>query len=175
LGATSTFAADQWAISNYAANYLAFGDPLTANPEGPVRLAQLTDGTSNTLLFGEKYGTCGITGNADDGSTYATLWANSNEVFRPGLCMYRNGTDLTRYRPDTVPSNFNPYNPQCKPFQGSVDWVGACDFERGQALHADSMNVCLGDGSVRVLSATIDAVFWGNLSDPRDGEILGEL
>jgi prepilin-type N-terminal cleavage/methylation domain-containing protein len=173
--ATSTFSADFWAVSNYATNYFAFGDPPTANPEGPVRLSQWTDGASNTLMFGEKYATCGITGNANDSSTYASLWANSNEVFRPGLCLYRNGTDLTRYRPNTVPAGFNPYDPPCKPFQGSVSWVSQCDFERGQAQHADSMNICRGDGSVRLIDATIDPVVWGRLCDPRDGQPIKEF
>lgn len=175
MSATTTFGADQWAIGNYAANYLTFGDPLTANPEGPVRLAQLTDGASNTLLYGEKYGTCGISGNAEDSTTVATLWANSNEVFRPGLCLYRDGDDLTRYKPTGVPTGFDPYMPPCKPFQASVDWVSGCDFERGQALHSNSMNVCLADGSVRSVQSSIDPNVWGRLCDPRDGEVLGEF
>jgi len=180
LPATSNFNANLWAVTNYAANYLAFGNPLEANPEGPARFKMFTDGASNTLLFGEKYATCGITGNPEDSSTYANLWADSNGGFRPGICLYRNGIDLTRLNPtaasqQVAAGTFNPYTPPCLPFQASVDWNYACDLERGQALHNDGMNICLGDASVRMINASIDPAVWGRLCDPRDGESVGEF
>jgi prepilin-type N-terminal cleavage/methylation domain-containing protein/prepilin-type processing-associated H-X9-DG protein len=178
--ATTTFHANDWAISNYAANYLAFGNPIEANPEGPSRIAKLKDGMSKTLLFGERYGTCGISGNVDDFSTLACLWANSNEAYRPAICLYRNQSDLSRLRPDAARNQyragtFNPYQPPCDPFQGSVDWLGGCDFGRGQALHVGGMNTCFGDGSVRLIQASIDAIVWGRLCDPRDGQVAGDF
>jgi len=180
LPATSNFNANLWAVTNYAANYLAFGNPLEANPEGPARLKMFTDGTTNTLLFGEKYATCAITGNPEDSSTYANLWADSNGGFRPGICLYRDGIDLTRLNPtaaaqQVAAGTFDPYTPPCRPFQGSVDWSYACDLDRGQALHNDGMNICLGDGSVRNVNASIDPIVWGRLCDPRDGESVGEF
>jgi len=174
-GGTPTFFADRWAISNYAANYLVFGKPKEANPEGLTNFRHITDGASQTVFFAERYGTCGITGNEKDPSTVASLWANSNEAFRPAFCVYRNGFDLSRYKPTTIPANFDPYNPPCDPFQGSVDWLWGCDFGRAQALHFDSMNVCLGDASVRLVQASIDPVVWGRLCDPRDGNPVGEF
>jgi hypothetical protein len=171
--ATPTFSADQWAISNYAANYLVFGKPKEANTEGLTNFKNMVDGSSQTIFFAERYGTCGITGNERDPSTTACLWADSNESFRPAFCVYRNGFDLSRYRPSTIPAGFDPYNPPCDPFQGSVDWLRACDFGRAQALHFDVMNVCLGDASVRTVDASIDPVVWGRLCDPRDGNPVG--
>jgi hypothetical protein len=35
------------------------------------------------------------------------------------------------------------------------------------------MNVCLGDGSVRWLSASMSPATWSNACDPRDGSVLG--
>jgi prepilin-type N-terminal cleavage/methylation domain-containing protein/prepilin-type processing-associated H-X9-DG protein len=177
---TSNFNANLWAVTNYAANYLAFGKPLEANPEGPARLETLVDGTSSTLLFGEKYSTCGITGDAENSSTSANLWADSNGFFRPAICLYRNGEDLSRLNPNVArqrvaSGTFDPYDPGCDPFQGSVDWNFACDFGRGQALHNDSMNTCFGDGSVRLISASIDVGVWQRLCDPRDGEPVGDF
>jgi prepilin-type N-terminal cleavage/methylation domain-containing protein/prepilin-type processing-associated H-X9-DG protein len=177
---TSNFNANLWAVTNYAANYLAFGKPLEANPEGPVRLEMFVDGTSSTLLFGEKYSTCGITGDPENSSTSANLWADSNGFFRPAICLYRNGDDLSRLNPKVArqrvaDGSFDPYNPGCDPFQGTVDWSFACDFGRGQALHNDGMNTCFGDGSVRLLSASIDVVVWRRLCDPRDGEPVGDF
>jgi hypothetical protein len=178
--ATSNFNANLWAVTNYAANYLAFGNPLEANPEGPARFKMFVDGTSNTLLFAEKYATCGITGNPEDSSTYANLWADSNGGFRPGICLYRNGNDLTRLNPTAAAQQIaagtlNPYSPPCLPFQASVDWNYACDLERGQSLHNDGMNICLGDASVRMVNASIDPAVWGRLCDSRDGESVGEF
>jgi hypothetical protein len=37
------------------------------------------------------------------------------------------------------------------------------------------MNVCLGDGSVHLVSSSIDAIVWARLCDPRDGETLDEF
>jgi prepilin-type N-terminal cleavage/methylation domain-containing protein/prepilin-type processing-associated H-X9-DG protein len=177
---TSNFNANLWAVTNYAANYLAFGKPLEANPEGPVRLEMFVDGTSSTLLFGEKYSTCGITGDPENSSTSANLWADSNGFFRPAICLYRNLDDLSRLNPNVArqrvaAGTFDPYNPGCDPFQGSVDWNFACDFGRGQALHNDNMNTCFGDGSVRLINASIDVGVWGRLCDPRDGEPVGDF
>ncbi|MEX2310364.1 MAG: DUF1559 domain-containing protein [Pirellulales bacterium] len=178
--ATSNFNANLWAVTNYAANYLAFGKPLEANPEGPARLAMFVDGTSSTLLFGERYTTCGITGDPENSSTSANLWADSNGFFRPAICLYRNSDDLSRLNPTVakqrvVAGTLKPYDPGCDPFQGSVDWNFACDFSRGQALHNDSMNACLGDGSVRLISSSIEAIVWARLCDPRDGESVGDF
>ena len=178
--ATSNFNANLWAVTNYAANYLAFGKPLEANPEGPVRLEMFVDGTSSTLLFGEKYATCGITGDTENSSTSANLWADSNGFFRPAICLYRNADDLSRLNPTVAKQRvaagtFDPYNPGCDPFQGSVDWTFACDFGRGQSLHNDSMNTCMGDGSVRLISASIDANVWARLCDPRDSQPIGDF
>lgn len=174
-GGTPTFLADRWGISNYGANYLVFGNPKEASTEGSTTFAKLTDGTSSTILFAERYGTCGITGSETDPSTVASLWANSNEAFRPAFCLYRSGVDLSRYKPSTIPANFDPYRPQCDPFQSTVDWVRSCDFGRAQALHGDSMNICLGDGSVRLIQSSVDPVVWGRLCDPRDGDPVGEF
>lgn len=168
-GGTSTFNADLWGVSNYVANYLVFGKPLEASSEGEMKFAQIVDGTSKTIFFAEHYGTCGLSGNESDPSTMASLWANSNEAFRPAFCLYRRGVDLTRYRTNTIPQGFDPYDPPCDPFQGQVEWVRSCDFGRAQAMHIDNINVCFGDGSVRLLQTSIDAIAWGRLCDPRDG------
>jgi prepilin-type N-terminal cleavage/methylation domain-containing protein len=173
-GGTPTFSADRWGISNYAANYLVFGKPEEANPEGLTKFKEILDGSSQTVFYAERYGTCGITGSEQDPSTVACLWADSNEAFRPAFCVYRNGFDLSRYKPTTIPANFDPYGPPCDPFQGSVDWVRGCDFGRAQALHFDGMNVCLGDASVRLIQASIDPIAWGRLCDPRDGNPVGD-
>jgi type II secretory pathway pseudopilin PulG len=47
------------ATSNYAANFQVFGDPRTASLEGQARFpASITDGTSNTIFYTERYQMC---------------------------------------------------------------------------------------------------------------------
>jgi len=54
--AAADYRHENWlATSNYAANYQLFG----SNPGGGVRLANITDGTSNTMMFAERYRKCG--------------------------------------------------------------------------------------------------------------------
>ena len=56
-----------WTFSNYGVNYQVFGNPDAGdnayNSEGNnPSLAQITDGTSNTIGFAEKYRRCGTCG-----------------------------------------------------------------------------------------------------------------
>src|SRR5262249_26376556 len=53
-----------------------------------------------------------------------------------------------------------------KPFQ--------CAYRRLQALHTGGVMVAgLGDGSVRIVKATISALTWQRVCDPNDGQVLG--
>jgi len=63
------------AISCYQANYLVFGNPSLSVPtlQGSARIpATFTDGTSNTVIYGEAYGSCnGTTPTGNPGITGA--------------------------------------------------------------------------------------------------------
>lgn len=157
LCATTNQNAQIWAIGNYGANYLVFGNPQLGSTEGTARIpSTFLDGTSNTVIYGERYGTCGTSGNVSASTTFGSLWSDSNPVWRPQFC--------------------NP-NQQgfvaCAPFQVTPNWITACDHLRAQSPHSGGMNVCLGDGSVRFVSGTISPGTWANVCDPRDGNLLG--
>ena len=62
--------------------------------------------------------------------------------------------------------------PNCPLFQSGVLWNSGCDRARAQTMHAGSMNVCMGDGSVRGVSANVSAITWARVCDPRDGNSL---
>ncbi|HTN76944.1 MAG TPA: DUF1559 domain-containing protein, partial [Pirellulaceae bacterium] len=91
LGLTTNGGANGWATSNYAANYFIFGDPgastATERREGANTLALMRDGTSNTIVFTERYGTCGSSGDPNAGSTWGNLWLDSNSTWRPVFCV----------------------------------------------------------------------------------------
>ncbi|OWK47395.1 DUF1559 domain-containing protein [Fimbriiglobus ruber] len=51
-----------WAVANYVSNYLVFGNPSANNLEGTARIpASFPDGTSNVVIFGERFGQYGTT------------------------------------------------------------------------------------------------------------------
>ena len=158
MGATTHGGAIHWATGNYCANFLVFGNPVQKSTEGRATIpGSFPDGTSNTLIFAERYGTCGNDGNANSSSTWGNLWSDSNTLWRPHFCM--NGP---------TPPN-DPYEP-CLKFQVTPDWVRECDPTRAQSSHHSGMNVCAGDGSGHFISESIDDRIWVLLCDPQDGE-----
>jgi prepilin-type N-terminal cleavage/methylation domain-containing protein/prepilin-type processing-associated H-X9-DG protein len=166
-GQTTNGAADTWAIGNYAANYLVFGNPnapSTAQREqGTGSLVRtFVDGTSNTIVFTERYGTCGSSGNPNSASTYCNLWSDSNVSWRPVFCV-----NNTTQQPSTA-----GYAP-CFLFDVQPNWINGCDPSRAQSPHQGGINACLGDGSVRFVAASISATTWAYACDPQDGNPLG--
>src|SRR5207302_8634980 len=82
--------ANGFAVGNYTANYLVFGNPNGGSNDyycvqGSATLANsFPDGTSNTIFFGEAYGSCGLWGDASYAA--ASLWADSTLPWRPIMC-----------------------------------------------------------------------------------------
>jgi prepilin-type N-terminal cleavage/methylation domain-containing protein len=167
-GATTNGGADTWAIGNYSANYLVFGNPLgatvTQREQGAARIpASFPDGTSNIIIYTERYGTCGLSGNPNSATTFANLWSDSNFIWRPVFCV--NQFDQTPW--------YRGY-PQCALFQVTPNWITGCDSSRAQSPHSGGISVCLADGSVRFVAEGISAATWANACDPRDGAPLGD-
>jgi prepilin-type N-terminal cleavage/methylation domain-containing protein len=159
-------------------------------------LPQITDGTSNTVLFAERMGHCngvnfpctGCTPNLLTSSFTFSIWARGP------------WTSTTSHWLDGVSSNSdawwdNPvfdspstgYGPRSDPnfrqnWNGGVVNPGgiqgspipfACDYRRLQALHGSLMNTALADGSVRSVNASISAYTWQAVCGPTDGLIPG--
>lgn len=144
--------AEQFAGTNYGANYLVFGNPTANNPNGATKFQKITDGTSNTIFAGERYIKCG-TCLANDNGCDSPLWADANAQWRPDIC--RTATYAT--------------TPNCPIFQSGIPWNNGCISSRAQTVHAGNMNILMGDGTVRSLSAGLTATTWALLCDPRDG------
>ena len=53
VAATTNGGANKWAIGNYAGNFFIFGDRTALSTEGRTRLAMITDGLSQTIMFSE--------------------------------------------------------------------------------------------------------------------------
>jgi prepilin-type N-terminal cleavage/methylation domain-containing protein len=172
--------------ASYAANFQVFGNPkasmssttyatLQAAFDGKTTMTSFSDGTSNTIVFAEKYARCdgqgsprgtwwmrgvlhgaqGVPGGADDSYPADRLSA----IFGGGR-----GTDGAFWLSGTV-SMF-----QVQP-QNFLSNPGPCDYRVASTPHA-SMNVGLGDGSVRTLRANMDKVLWAAALTPNGGEVL---
>jgi len=148
------------AVTNYASNYLVFGNPNGNNQEGTPKIpSTFVDGTSNTVMMAERFGWFG-SGNTGGGPN-STLWANSGSPWRPQVC---NATVAggTGYAACPVP-------------QGNVQVASATGAQGGgQAYHSNTMNVLLGDGSVRSVNTSIAPKSWASVCDPQDGVPPGD-
>ena len=165
----------RYASSNYAANGLVF------RTNEAQFTASIPDGTSNTIFFAERYRIS---------ARVPTLWAyGGNYIGNPsfGFLPLPGGASTGMFAPD-VPLVVNanrkvlgkvgidsggqgtvalPYAFLCRPKKTDFDPRVA------QSPHASSMQIGLGDGSVRGISPSVDQqVFWGACS-PAGGEILG--
>ena len=158
---TSNGGAIYWGVSNYGGNNYVFGNPIAGNTLGAARIpATFIDGTSNTICFAEMYGTCGSSGDVNSSSTFGSLWADSNSVWRAAFCM----TGIKGTAPNYTP---------CNMFQIQPNYINSCDPDRASSPHTGGIVVGLGDGSVRFLNAGLSPATWAAACDPRDGQPLG--
>jgi prepilin-type N-terminal cleavage/methylation domain-containing protein/prepilin-type processing-associated H-X9-DG protein len=159
----------KWAWSNYGVNFQVFGKPdagdnAAANMQGAARIqSSFADGTSNTIVFAEKFRRCG---------SYGSLWGHGSwNVPWMALFAYGNRDGTAGYS-----SNANPagsVGPGSKFQVQPIPWQTACDPSRAQTPHTGAINVCLADGSVRPLSGGLDPGVWWALCTPAGGEAVG--
>jgi prepilin-type N-terminal cleavage/methylation domain-containing protein/prepilin-type processing-associated H-X9-DG protein len=146
--------------ASYAANFYVFGNPTATPMPSPVAAnripGSIPDGTSNTILIGERYASCG--------SSRHNIWdhwdrydEDSPGFAMTGLIDFGQGDQLTG-----PASKF-----QTRPTQAQCNWKLA------QTSHSNGMNVCLADGSVRAISSGINANTWWLAVVPDDGQPMG--
>jgi hypothetical protein len=154
-------------------------NPLTISlpsdiPQGKTRLAEITDGTSHTILHAEKYAHCTnstmLLPFQDGGTAWAFCtsplfpWLPSpmqppGKAFYPGFCI---PALAARGAPNVI-------GPLSK-FQRQPPRVN-CDPTRAATAH-DAMVVGLTDGSVRTLSPSMSGAAWWAAVTPAGGEAL---
>ncbi len=115
-----------------------------------ITLAHVRDGASNTYLVGEKY-------------IQADLYATGTDLGdnHPWTASHNNDTVRWTY--------YNANNPDASltPMQ---DRAGVLEFSRFGSAHAGGCYLSFCDGSVRLISYSIDARTHANLGNRRDGE-----
>jgi prepilin-type N-terminal cleavage/methylation domain-containing protein len=153
------YAANQqnaWGGSSYAANYLVFGTGrYTGHGWGTkytatYTIANIPDGTSNTVGICEKFANCGSGG---------TLWAHPD-----GDWGHQWGPTFA-YSPQG--GNWN-LPPLIKP----IPWQTACDHLRPSSPHTSSCLVMLMDGSVRGVNQSVPTTTWILAITADDGQVL---
>jgi prepilin-type N-terminal cleavage/methylation domain-containing protein len=148
-----------WAPGCYAYNIRVFDQLHGANDDpnkatgtqrwyGNTRITDITDGTSNTITFAEKYAVCG-----SGGSLWAhDWWSGAMPVF-----------NLWTWGPSSK------FQVQPTPYTSDA----ACDSTRPQSAHPGGIMVGLCDGSVRFLSNGVSPATWWAACTPAGGEVLG--
>jgi prepilin-type N-terminal cleavage/methylation domain-containing protein len=132
-----------WVGASYAANYPLTG---TAFDDGLVSrhtLATIPDGSSNTVLLGEKLAVARASGGG-------TAWAYPH---------------VSPYWPAFGYFSLNP--PQVAPATSQID------FSRASSMHASGALVVLADGSARAVSPSVSPTTWRSALLPDDGAALG--
>ena len=162
----------------YPSNALISGQNNPPGPQGKTRIADVTDGLSNTILHAEKYARCSNTTMAlpfrDGGSAWAYCtsaffpWLPPpmnlpGKAFYPGFCI---PALAARGAPDVIGPR-SKFQVQPSPFLGN--W----DPTRTATAHTGGIVVGLADGSVRTLSPSLNGDTWWAAVTPSGGEVLG--
>jgi len=152
-----------WGASSYACNVQAFcnvnGNGTLHDPQAYARIpANFPDGTSNTILFAEKYALC-TNGNYPVGGNLWAYWVTGSDVYplHPGFEISWNGYSV---------GPGSKFQPQPRPF------LGNCDPTLASTPHAGGIHVGMADGSVRFLSNDVSPYVWWYLCTPAGGETI---
>jgi prepilin-type N-terminal cleavage/methylation domain-containing protein/prepilin-type processing-associated H-X9-DG protein len=125
----------------------------------PVRVTDVTDGTSNTVMLGERPPSANWgKGNAFGHSFYDSL----------GCMAEQHGTTLYDGSPDNLPCNSPPYyfggGPKNVNNNCSINWMWS--------NHIGGSNFTMGDGSVRFISYSTSTIIMQNLATYAGGEVV---
>jgi prepilin-type processing-associated H-X9-DG protein len=144
----------------------------------PLRFGDLTDGLSNTMLFGEKAVNSLSTKNTNDGTwgddegyVYGVAWDTirygqgaTSQAFQPIPYSDAWGQPDNPVQDQPCPPNFN--GPGTDPL-----FPGWPNYRWGSA-HPGALNIALCDGSVRTMNYNIDLAVLSYLCARNDGQVF---
>jgi prepilin-type N-terminal cleavage/methylation domain-containing protein len=130
--------------TSYSANWFVFQGNGSGGSIARIP-ATFADGTSNTVVFAERYCIC---------QSVQHIWAESGQGAGPG-------------DNDYSPEFHNVNTPQAKP------QAAACNPELLQSYSTGGICVALGDGSSRTVNTSISQATWQAALLPDDGVPLG--
>jgi prepilin-type N-terminal cleavage/methylation domain-containing protein len=125
-------------VTNFAGNHLLF-----SVSQGRLPASFNPMGTSNVIMFASRWGTCPSTLIYWAGANTAVAVSNTNTLFQGGTSA---GTP---------------------PYQSSSTLSTACNPSYSQAFTAGGALVCMGDRSVRMVTAGVSGGTWNIVSNPK--------
>jgi prepilin-type N-terminal cleavage/methylation domain-containing protein len=158
-----------WGLSCYSYNNVLFssgGALAKLGQSCPYRIGSIPDGASNTIGLGEQTG--GYPGSFSSNNKY-----NASEAYN---------TWAWPATPLSTGGTYGPYSPDPSYLPGGANYganypMPQCgvtpllsDPTRFQSCHIGIINVCMMDGSVRPVAATVSQVSWNYALDPADGQ-----
>ena len=150
---------EQFGAGNYAANAQALGHWFIGQPtpESKRTTAHFRDGTSQTVVFAERYAICPTI------DTGRMAWLGTIPSPRYDPVFATNKVGVAAHLPPVPiisPPQASPRMDECNPLTT-------------QSAPPGTMNILLADGSVHSVSPTISTTTWTTLILPSDGEIRG--
>jgi prepilin-type N-terminal cleavage/methylation domain-containing protein/prepilin-type processing-associated H-X9-DG protein len=147
-------------------------------PVDTVRIVSISDGSSNTLLLGEKYVSTNHYQTASQwGDNESWAWGNSWGHTRNANQQPRQDDMASTASQGTTAPNFNAagINGRCGPWGiGTPPNSGGGYYDYWGSPHPGGFNVALADGSVRVLRYSIPLPVLRVLSDRADGQVVDQ-
>ncbi len=178
-GATAMIDGYPFGLTSYAVNaYISGTAPPTPGPQGKTRIADVTDGTSSTILHAEKYARCSNTSMPPAFQDGGTAWAYCTaplfhwlgppmtlpgKAFQPGFAVA--GLAARGARDAIGPGSKFQHQP--------TPFLGNCDPTRAATAHPAGIQIGLADGSVRTLAPSVSGTTWWATVTPAGGEVLG--
>jgi prepilin-type N-terminal cleavage/methylation domain-containing protein len=167
---SSNYSWGPWGAGCYAVNWQVFGDPTSSIgswQKTPAIARDFADGTSNTILFAEKYASCGSL------SQQGSLWGDNTMT----VAKWAQQKDTSGWSPVfavTPPGKRRSGSlPPPNMFQVQPEMTKQCNVLLAQTPH-NVMNVCFADGGVRSLAGSIDPNnVWWPLLTPAAGDLPG--
>ena len=166
-----------YSVTGYVANYLATGCVIKGSGGVPKKqemrdLIQVSDGTSNTILYTTRITVCkvspqphrpGYVGDYYNIAPYAN--AGSWYQWMPTINYWHLGTSSPGYITGAATK-----------FQVNPTWntaSGTGDYRLASSVGSGGILVCMGDGSVRSVAAGVSGTTWFAAMTPTGGEVLG--
>lgn len=156
---------DTWGVTSYAANSQVFarvndngtmnggGGPNYSPWYGDINMAQLLDGTSNTVMMAERVAICGPPSSNEQVNRWDFWWAGG---WQPHYANSAAGQAIG------VASIFQPNVKQvtCSPYRPSSQHGGGI------------IMILMSDASVKPISSSINTTTWWQAHTPKGGEAL---
>ena len=157
-------------------------------PQASSTFKDITDGTSNTIAFGEVSSVgCKEGGVQHVNGTGKRRQGRGEAVFRSafvGICIYSpeqnaGGRDIDNrffVQPNGDPiSGWFLQAPYAMAPHFQSSWGICTEWPGADSYHEGGVHVCMGDGSVRFISENLDWYVWNALNTAHNEEILGEF